>query len=101
MPTDSRRPGNSSVVGAQLRRMPALLTPSCDAWCDRCVKRTMLAGLLLPLLLGSCTATDDGPTAKAPPPAPAEAPRSGHLAGLRFDGATPQQAQALWSNTVA
>src|SRR3954453_6138834 len=101
MPTDSRRPGNSSVVGAQLRRRPALLTPSCDAWCDRCVKRTMLAGLVLPLLLGSCTATDEGPTAKDAASDLAEALSSGHLAGLRFDGGTPQQAQALWSRTVA
>src|SRR4051794_18567551 len=81
---------------------PTLLTGSCDTWCDRCVKRTAVAAaLVLPLLLGSCTASDKGPTATEAADDLAKALSGGHLAGLRFQGGTPRQAQALWSRTVA
>jgi cell division protein FtsI/penicillin-binding protein 2 len=66
------------------------------------VKRTAVAAaLVLPLLLGSCTGSDTSPTAKDAASDLATALGDGHLTGLRFDGGTPREAQALWSRTVA
>jgi cell division protein FtsI/penicillin-binding protein 2 len=64
------------------------------------VKRTLVAALVLPLIATSCTSRDKGPSAAEAASDLAEGLSAGRLAGLRFDGGTPRQAQALWSRAI-
>lgn len=59
------------------------------------MKRTSVvavAALVLPLVAGSCTSRDNGPSAEDTATHLAEALTAGHLTSLRFDGGSPRQA---------